>query len=244
MKAIALLFALVVIGSFSAHAQKDVAFENLPDAPTPAADGMALAQASLPSAKNPHGFRRWVTTENVSYVVLFSGAFVDYWGTYDNMTNSHWLCGYNPKNGPVSFSVDGYPPVGNGFPQLVAFCGPGPGGQSANYLVDVASEEKLFTEGAWVVQWHMVDDRNVWGTIGINAAVDVAQLIIHFHGRKKQTMEVLNFTHGISHAWAGLGNFNTVRKFGNPNHALEKKPAIDQAYPEANGRWWAQQKVK
>jgi hypothetical protein len=258
------LFVVLALFVFVRFARAQEATE-IPDAPMPSLialndatpsfssslDGMAavtIVRPLVPSAKKPRGVRQLLTFGNMSYVALFSGSLVDSWGTYDNMTNDYLLCGYNPKNGPVSFSVDGYLPVGTTFPQLVELCGSGPGGQSANYLVNVASEEKLFTEGGWVVQLHLVDDRNLWGTIVINTAADVAQVIIpklfHFRGRKKQIMEASNYSHGALRIWAGMENFGVVRRFGNPNRALAPRPAIDQAYPVAGGRWWAKKKLK
>ncbi len=242
---IAILVLCILMGEVLLRA------EELPDAPAPAwssstnpgAPSMVLR---APAKASPKGWHRWLTNENVSYGVLAAGNVLDQWSTHDMLTHRHWVCGYNPAFLGGSFSVDGYLPSNlNTIPQMIAFCGPGPDGRQANYAVDLGQEFQALEETGWIVKFGIVGDRNTWGVIGGNLALDALQVAIpkvfHFKGRLRKIAIDGNYAHGIARMYAAMGNWRMIHRYGDPDRAFRSHPNIDQTYAVAAGRWWGTQ---
>lgn len=234
---VVILILFVLGASMSTSAQAFEAKNSYPDAPVPKVpDVHSITKAAV--VESPRAStHRWLYLSRASIATLVVGEAIDSWGTYKNMTHPKWICGNSPAFiGGYDTNVPGE--ISNlGDVQMV--CGAGPTGQSANWAFD-ATRAGYFSEGGWVTQLHLADNRNYAGVEGWNIANDIGWYLFARHLERRTDWiskcgAALNLGRGIVHLDLGVGNFLAVSHHQNPN-TLDLHVPKDSNYGAP--RWW------
>ena len=180
---------------------------------------------------------RRLSLNTLSVITLVAGEGIDSWGTYRNMTHEKWVCGNSPAfAGAYDTNAPGEISSLN---DVMAACGAGPEGQSANWAFDV-TRLGYFSEGGWVTQFHLANDRNFAAVEGWNLANDFGWYLLarHLENRKNwigKMAPALNFGRGIVHLDLGIANLVEVKHNQNAN-TLDLHVPPDSNYTAP--RWW------
>jgi len=177
------------------------------------------------------------TLNTLSVITLVVGEGIDTWGTYRNMTHTKWVCGNSPAfSGAYDTNAPGDISSLN---DVMNVCGTGPDGQSANWAFDV-TRVGYFSEGGWVTQFHLADDRNFAAVEGWNLVNDFGWYLLARHLETKRNWigkvgPALNFGRGIVHLDLGIANLLAVKHNQNANTTdLHVPPDSNFTAP----RWW------
>lgn len=192
------------------------------------------APPSSPAKRQRRALNRW------SLAALIAGEGVDSWGTYKNLSHTKWICGSSPAfAGGYDTNVPGQI---SSLGDVENACGVGPGGHTANWAFDV-TRVGYFSEGGWVSQLHLTDNRNYGAVEGWNLGNDLVWFIVANRLAKRSDWigkcgPALNFGRGIVHLQLGIANFLNVSHHQNPNTLNLYLPAASNFNAP---RWWGRQ---
>ena len=176
---------------------------------------------------------RWYKkTDNQVAIVLAAAAAVDAIGTYENMTHSRWLCGFDPSL-VSTYRINGstYPSrTGAGIGSIAMLCGPSSSGSNENYAVDVTTIDGSFTEVGWAARY--VNNRDYTRVELLNAALDGAGLVVGRLIPKKGKMRwvkacvmAVNYAHAFGHLYYGVRGIQFVHSPNQKaNNFFEARP--------------------
>ncbi len=246
--------AFLLTAAYAAFAQQPG--QNPPRASTvamlagPESTSAYLRNNPVPT-EGPVEVPRWYQkSDNQVAIVLAVAEAVDLIGTYENMTHSQWLCGYDPTLG-AEYRISGstyMPNSGPGKGLIAIVCGPSPFGPNENYAEDVTSFDGSFTEAGWAAKF--VNNRNYTGVELLNVALDGAGLaagrLIPNRGKMrwvKAATTALNYVHAVGHLCEGTQN---IRYVHSPNQAannfFETRPnSAFYTITFPGPRWWGKQ---